>query len=103
MLSISFVNILDFENVVNSIEKKYDINHPKSLQIKECFDNERKIYENVRTEYNQEICGELKQLNQRDTDELLSWLTILNLHISYLNLDLFIYRFRSELASVVTD
>ncbi|CAH8589087.1 unnamed protein product [Schistosoma bovis] len=79
----------DFENVVNSIEKKYDINHPKSLQIKECFNNERIIYENVRTEYNQEICDELKQLNQRDTDELLSWLTILNLHISYFNFDLY--------------
>ncbi|KAH9580833.1 hypothetical protein MS3_00000737 [Schistosoma haematobium] len=93
----------DFVNVMISMEKTYDINHPKSLQIKECYNNERIIYENVRTEYNQEICGELKQLNQRDTDELLSWLTILNLHISYLNFDLFIYRFRSELASVVTD
>ncbi|CAH8588874.1 unnamed protein product [Schistosoma guineensis] len=92
----------DFENIVNSMEKTYDINHPKSLQIKECFNNERKIYENVRSEYNQEICDELKQLNQRDTDELLSWLTILNLHISYLNFDLFKYQFRSELASVVT-
>ncbi|CAH8600787.1 unnamed protein product [Schistosoma haematobium] len=78
-----------FENVVNSIEKKYDINHPKSLQIKECYNNERIIYENMKTEYNQEICGKLKQLNQRDTDELLSWLTILNLHISYLNFDLY--------------
>ncbi|CAH8594411.1 unnamed protein product [Schistosoma bovis] len=92
----------DFENVVNSIEKKYDINHPKSLQIKECFNNERKIYENMKTESNQEICGELKQLNQRDKNGLSSWLTFQRIHINYLNLDLFIYRFLSELASVGT-
>ncbi|CAH8574211.1 unnamed protein product [Schistosoma intercalatum] len=65
MLSTSFVNILDFVNVVNSIEKKYDINHPKSLQIIKCYNNERTIYENMKTEVNQEICDELKQLNQR--------------------------------------
>ncbi|KAH9580836.1 hypothetical protein MS3_00011155 [Schistosoma haematobium] len=92
----------DFENVVNSIEKKYDINHPKSLQIKECFDNERKIYENVKTESNQEICGELKQLNQRDKNVLSNWLTFQRIHINYLNLNLFIYRFLTELAGVGT-
>ncbi|CAH8593082.1 unnamed protein product [Schistosoma curassoni] len=79
-----------------------DINHPKSLQIKECFNNERKIYENMKTEVNQEICDELKQLNQRDKNGLSNWLTLQRIHINYLNLDLFIYRFLSELASVVT-
>ncbi|CAH8574224.1 unnamed protein product [Schistosoma intercalatum] len=102
MLSISFVNILDFVNIVNSIEKTYDINHPKSLQIIKCYNNERTIYENMKTEYNQEICGKLKQLNQGDKNGLSNWLTLQRIHINYLNLDLFIYRFLSELASVVT-
>ncbi|CAH8607152.1 unnamed protein product [Schistosoma rodhaini] len=90
-------------NVVDDIEQKYNITYPKSRTWKECFTYKTKIYRYLTTEYNLKICDKLKEYDEHDTDVLSIWTRIQHTHISHFNLDLFKYRFLSELAKIVNN
>uniref|UniRef100_A0A5K4F937 Uncharacterized protein n=1 Tax=Schistosoma mansoni TaxID=6183 RepID=A0A5K4F937_SCHMA len=89
--------------LIRSYDRRIKLLIDVQCLVNKCFTYKTKIYRYLTTEYNLKICDKLKEYDEHDTDVLSIWTRSQHTHISHFNLDLFKYRFLSELAKIVNN